>query len=60
MDRKERILQEVEGLVSDLYFYSRKEDEDLPLGSIEEAILEDDLMLDLITETFRTHLVRGL
>jgi len=57
MDRKERILQEVEGLASDLYFY---EDEDLPLGSIREAILEDDLMLDLITETFRTHLVRGL
>lgn len=53
MTRKEYILATVSDLVSDLMYYDRKEDEELPRGAIEEAIANYDITLDEIVEKFR-------
>ena len=36
--RKQRILNKIEDLVTDFVYYDRKEDSNLPVGSIEEAV----------------------
>lgn len=46
-------------LVTDFLYYDRKEDEDLPLGSIEEMILSRETTIDEIVETFRADLIDG-
>jgi len=50
---KDLILGYVEDLVGDFLYYSRKEDEDLPVGGIEKAIEKGQVTVDEIVERFR-------
>lgn len=54
--RKEAILLTVGDLVSDLLYYGRKEDEDLPLGAIEVAIETGEITIEEIVAKFREDL----
>ena len=40
-------------LVSDFLYYDRKEDEDLPVGKIEDMIKSGDYSVDWICNTFK-------
>lgn len=59
-DRKELILDTVSDLVSDFLYYDRKEDEELPRGSIEEALQAKELTIDDLVAKFRAELVDAL
>jgi hypothetical protein len=50
--RRELILGHVEDLVSNFLYYDRKEDEDLPRGSIEEAVKVGEITVDEIVAEF--------
>lgn len=58
--RYDLIVDTVTDLVSDLLYYDRKEDEQLPRGAIEEAIQQDEITVDEIVEVFRDKLARRL
>lgn len=60
MSRRELILTTVDDAVSNLLYYNRKEDEDLPRGAIEAAIEAGEITVDEIVEHFRTGLVSGI
>jgi len=48
---KEKILNLVDDLVADLLYYGRKEDGELPLGSIEKAIEDGEITeQDIVTQ----------
>lgn len=51
--RKEKILGLVSDAVSDLMYYDRKEDDDLPRGSIQEAIENGEITVDEMVRAFR-------
>jgi hypothetical protein len=51
---KEDILNCMEDLVADFLYYDRKEDEDLPVGVIQQAIKNGELTFDEVVERF-TH-----
>jgi hypothetical protein len=46
MSRREKILDVLTDMVSDLLYYDRKEDDSLPVGSIEEAVKSGEITLD--------------
>jgi len=48
----------VEDLVSNLMYYDRKEDEDLPRGKIEEMVEQGLISYDIISEIFKRELKR--
>ena len=56
---KERILGYVEDLVSDFLYYHRKEDEDLPVGAIEQAIDDGIITVDEIAQAFKDKIVEN-
>lgn len=60
VDKKNHILTTVSDLVADFLYYSRKEDEELPVGEIEKAIQEGLITEDEIVEQFRAKLKEGL
>lgn len=53
---KEQILGAVRDLVSDFMYYDRKEDEDLPLYAIEDALDAGIVTIDEIVAEFRGQL----
>jgi len=53
MTKKEIILNEVSDLVGNFMYYDRKEDDELPRGSIEEAIERGEITVDEICAKFR-------
>lgn len=53
---KQLILDTVEDVASNFLYYDRKEDEDLPWGSIEKAVSEGVISKDEIVEHFRQSL----
>lgn len=55
-DRSRRILDMVEDLVSDFLYYDRKNDEDLPLESMEQAMELDEVTADQVIERFAVEL----
>jgi hypothetical protein len=57
--RRSLILDTVTDLVSNFLFYDRKDDEDLPRGSIEEAIEKGEISAAEIVERFRKCLSDG-
>lgn len=57
---KTKILNTIEDLVSQFLYYGRKEDEDLPVGAIDEAVRAGTITVDEIAGAFRTALERGL
>jgi hypothetical protein len=46
MSSREKILDVLTDMVSDLLYYDRKEDSSLPVGSIEEAVKQGEITLD--------------
>lgn len=50
--RREYILGLIDDELADLLYYDRKEDEDLPRGSIEEAINDGEITVDEIMHVF--------
>lgn len=58
-EKKHLILDVVDDLVYNFLYYDRKEDEDLPLGAIEEAV-GVDLTIDDIIQHFEKKLHEGL
>ena len=42
--------------ISDLMYYRRKEDDELPRGAIEEAVKAGEITVDEMIETFATEL----
>ena len=57
---KDIILNTAGDLVCGFLYYDRKEDEDLPRGSIQQAVENDVVTVDEIVERFRTELMKGL
>lgn len=60
MSRKETILNTVDDAVSDLLYYDRKEDEELPRGAIEEALKAGEITVEEIVSKFENTLRTGL
>lgn len=52
MTTKQKIHGAVEDLVASLLYYDRKEDEDLVLGEIEDAITAGEVTVDELTNVF--------
>lgn len=53
---KQRILDKISDMVSDLIYYDRVNDEDLPISSIEWAISDGNITVAEMVEMFRTEL----
>ncbi len=60
MTRRENILATVKDLVTDLLYYDRKEDENLPRGEIEASLKAGEITFDDIVNTFAAELWEGL
>lgn len=60
MSRKGRILDQIDDRVSDLLYYDRKEDEDLPVGAIEAAIAAGEITVEDMVSKFADCLEKGL
>lgn len=60
MERKELILNTVDDLVSNFLYYDRKEDEDLPIGSVEDSINTWEIDVSDIVSRFQDELIKGL
>ena len=58
--RKQIIINTIKDLVGGLLYYDRKEDEDLPRGAIEDALLEEEITIDEIVQCFSDELRKGL
>lgn len=58
-DRRELILATVSDLVSNFLYYDRKEDEELPRGSIQHAIEVGEISASEIVKAFRRELEKG-
>jgi hypothetical protein len=57
---KDKILNHVEDLVSDLLYYDRKECEDLKMGQIESVIENGEITIDEMVERFKIALIKGV
>lgn len=58
--RRDIILACVSDMVTDLLYYNRKEDEELPVGAIEEAVAAGEVSVDEILKMFEENLRAGL
>lgn len=58
-DKKNIFLGTVRDLVSNLFYYDRKGDEDLSLKDVEKLIASGTLSLDEIIETFRDEIKKN-
>jgi hypothetical protein len=58
--RRDTILATVRDLVGELLYYGRKEDEDLPVGAIEEAINAGEISDQELYDQFRVEMVSRL
>lgn len=59
-ERKTLILGTIDDLVSDLVYYDRKEDEELPRGAIKEAVAMGEISIDEMVDKFKSSLTSGL
>ncbi len=57
---KRVILDTVSDLTVDFLYYDRREDEDLHVGQIEEAIINGEITIEEILEEFRKQLTANL
>jgi hypothetical protein len=58
--QEELILGTVEDLVADFLYYDRKEDEELPRGAIEQAVINRFELIDEIVAKFKEELIEAL
>lgn len=59
-ERTRKIENVISDLVSNFHYYDRKEDEDLGVGAIEEAIKTNQITAAEIVAIFERELVAGL
>ncbi len=57
---KQEIINTIDDSISKFLYYDRKEDEDLPVGAIEEAIKLGEITYGEIVERFKEQLLKGL
>jgi hypothetical protein len=57
---RELILDTISDLVKDFIYYDRKEDEDLPVGSIEDVIRAGQITINEMVGQFRSVLIEEL
>jgi hypothetical protein len=57
---KQNILFTIDDLVGSFMYYDRKEDPELPVDAIEEAIKDGTISVDEIIDEFASELRRGL
>jgi len=50
----------IDDCVRDLLFFNRKEDEELPIGAIEQAIKDEEISTEEIVDMFRKVLTEAL
>jgi hypothetical protein len=60
MNRRETIEAVICDMVTDLFVYNRKEDEDLPRGAIEDAVRNKEISGAEIIHQFATLVIRHL
>ena len=53
---KQMILKTIEDSVTNLLYYGRKEDEELPIGAIERLIEDGDITIDEMVAEFKKSL----
>jgi len=58
--RRERIINILRDSISDLLYYDRKEDEDLPRGGIEEAVRNGEITVENMITIWGNELRKGL
>ena len=58
--RRQHILDHIPDVIGEFLYYDRKEDDDLPVGAIEEAIKAGEITVDEIAVAFTESLRRGL
>lgn len=56
--RRQRILDRADDLAGNFLYYDRKDDEDLPPKSVEEAVAAGEVTVDEVVDAFRTALER--
>jgi len=59
-NRRQIILDEISDRVSDFLYYRRKEDEELGVGEIEDALAKGEITVDEIVSHFKAELEKGL
>lgn len=59
-DIKEMILDTVDDGVSNLLYYDRKDDEDLPRGAIDDAVRDGAITIEDMVAKFEKSLRKGL
>lgn len=57
---KEKILAIIGDSVTDLLYYDRKEDDELPIGAINEAVKNGEITIDEMVAKYREQLENGL
>lgn len=57
---KQLILNKIDDMVSNLLYYDRKEDEDLPREAIEKAISNNEITVEEIMDKFRESFLKGI
>jgi len=60
MSKKELMIGEIEGIVSNFLYYDRKGDEELLMGDIEKLIQSGETDINEIVSVFRIQLEEGL
>lgn len=60
MAMDEKIENTIIDLVSNFLYYDRKEDEELPVGAIEEAVRAGAVSVDEIVAKFRSEVERAI
>ena len=58
--RKQQVLDTIDDGVSRLLYYDRKEDEDLPVGAIDEMVQNGEITIDEMVEKFSEVLRKNL
>jgi len=58
--KKQIIIDTVTDMVTDLLYYHRKEDEDLPVGAIEQAVEDGTITIDEILQILEKELRQNL
>lgn len=56
----EKIQNTISDLISNFLYYDRKEDEELPVGAIEDSISSGETTVDEIVSQFREEFLRGI
>jgi hypothetical protein len=57
---KQKINNVISDMVADFLYYDRKEDEDLPVGKIEQAIINEEIKIQDIVDTFKIYLTESV